>query len=337
MAFTQKLIDLTIQLAQAPGTNQAPTFSGTGGNQVTLSNSRVSVRIRNAGSGTQNQAQVRIYGLAPSLMNELATLGVAFNIVPKNTITIMAGDTYPLSTVFVGTIWAAYGNYDEAPDVPFTFECTAGVAQLTANAAPTSFTQATSAADVMQSIAQKMGLNFENNNVNAMLRSGGGGGPYFKGSLWQQARMCAEAGNFYWGVFNGVTLAIWPKGGFRSAPPTPVIAPPPLGEMIGYPAFTQSGLIVRSVFNPQIVFGGQIQVQSSLLSGIASAQQGIAAQQISNLKVGGTFAPYKFATDGIWAVNKVDMDLDSQVPGGQWMTTAYAYNPNYQKTLPSPS
>lgn len=337
MAFTQKLIDIMIQLDQASGTNQPPNFVGTNSSSITLSGSRTSVKILNAGATSVATATVKIYGLTPSLMNQLVTLGIAFNVVPKNVITILAGDTQPLSTVFSGTIFSAYGSYEQAPDVPFTFECNSVLSQQVINAAPTSFPQPTGAAAAMQAIAQKWGLNFENNNINVTLKSAGGGGPYFKGPLRQQADQIADAANAYWGVFNGTTLAIWPKGGSRSSPPMPTLAPPPFGEMIGYPAFTNTGIVVRNLFNPQIVFGGLVEVQSTLLTGIASIQQQITAQQINNLQVGSTFTPYNFPTKGIWAVSKVDLDLDSLVPDGQWMTTAYCYNPNYSKPVPNAS
>ena len=42
--------------------------------------------------------------------------------------------------------------------------------------------------------------------------------------------------------------------------------------MISYPAFTQQGVIVKTLFDPTISFGSLVQVKSSLLSAIASAQ-----------------------------------------------------------------
>jgi hypothetical protein len=58
---------------------------------------------------------------------------------------------------------------------------------------------------------------------------------------------------------------------------------------------------VRSVFDPRISFGGNIQVAT-----------GLEALQKAN---------------GTWTVYKLDLALDSQVPRGKWECSMYGYNP----------
>jgi hypothetical protein len=78
MSFSQKLINVQIQSAPNSGTGQPNTFTESGTNTVTLSGSRTSVRIFNAGAPSGARASVRIYGLTNSLMNQLSTLGIAW-------------------------------------------------------------------------------------------------------------------------------------------------------------------------------------------------------------------------------------------------------------------
>lgn len=308
-SFTQKLITVEIQLASAPGTNQPISLTpGTiqgAGNSVTLSGLRTSVRVWNAGAAVGCHATIKVWGLTQSLMNQLATLGMAFNIIPKNIITVMAGDnTAPLATVFQGTIYAAYGDYEAMPDVPMTFIAVSGGGAVVTKANPTNFPGSASIATMMQSLATSMGFNFENNGVTGTLAD-----EYLEGTLYDQAKKVAEDAGIEWGIINGTTLAIWQKGDSRSSLTiVPIIAAPPIGQMIGYPAYTQQGIIVKTLFNPQVQFGGRIQVVSSLPQ-----------------------------ASGIWSVYKIDQALDSLVRNGQWMSTCYAYNPNFNRGIIPPS
>ena len=323
MSFAQRLITVSVQLAANTQTNQPNTFAESGTDTVILSGSRTSVRIENSGAPADGRAQVKIWGMTPSLMNQLATLGLVFNLVPKNTLTISAGyadangNPTNMATVFTGTIWAAYGDYQAQPDVPFVFECLAGAADAVISVPPSSFPGSADVATMMSGFARQMSLGFENNGISVSLTNA-----YFSGSAKIQAQKCAKAAGISWGIVNGNTLAIWPKGGSRNTPNVPVISPTAPDGSVSYPAFTQQGIIVPTLFNPQIAFGGLVQVQSSLLSSIATTQSGLG---------GGSTFPTQ------WAVNKLDLALDSLLPKGQWLSTIYGYNPNYSRSIIPPA
>lgn len=321
--FVKRKIKLTVQLAPNTGTNQPNTFAESGTDSVTIENLRMNVRIQNSGTPAGNNAQIKIYGLPPSLMNQLATLGLVFNLVPKNTLTVSAGDDEAgLSSVYLGTIWAAYGDYSSQPNVPFHFECITAAAQAAISIPATSFTGTTDVATIMSGLARQMGLSFENNGISIKISN-----PYFSGSGRAQVQKCAKWANIEWTIENN-KLAIWPKGGNRNTPNIPTISPET--GMISYPSFTQQGIIVKTVFNPQITFGSLIKVESSVLRGISAAA---AANPRPN--AGGGINKVPFPTQ--WAVNQIDHALDSQEPHGQWMSTVYAYNPGYAKGIQPPN
>ena len=67
--------------------------------------------------------------------------------------------------------------------------------------------------------------------------------------------------------------------------------------MVGYPSFANNGwLVVNMIYNPDVVFGGNIQVQSDI--------------------------PQANKT---WTVYKLDLALDTLVPDGDWIGTALCY------------
>jgi hypothetical protein len=320
----QRLINITITLAQNTQMNQPNTFSESGTDTVTLSGSRTSVRIENSGSPVGNSAQVKIWGMTPSLMNQLATLGLVFNLVPKNALTVQAGDaTNGMSTVFTGTIVAAYGDYSSQPDVPFVFECNSGLINAVVSVPPTSFPRPFSVATAMAGFARQMNVGFLNSgNVQVTLPPS-----YFNGSLKDQIQKCADNAHIQW-TSNSNTLEIWPNGGSRTTPSVPTISPQT--GMVSYPAFTQQGIIVKTLFNPLLSFGGLVSVQSSLLAAIASAQPTQQPILSSNFQ-----PPSTFPTQ--WAINKLDLALDSLLPHGDWLSIVYGYNPGYAKTILPPA
>jgi hypothetical protein len=303
-SFIQRQISISIALAQNSQTSQPNNFAENGTPGININGLRTQVRVQNSGAAVYCTAEVKIWGLTPSLMNQLATLGLVLNVVPKNIITIQAGDALSgLSTVFQGTIWAGYGDYRGQPDVPFTMECLLSGANAVQNVQPVSFKSSFDVAAAMKGFAQQMGKSFTNNGVTIQLPA-----MYFSGDPITQAQKLAEAANISWGFPTSDTLEIWPRNGNRNTQNVPKISV--ATGMIGYPSFTQQGIIVSTLFNPAIQFGSLVEVDSSVLSAISQTQ---------------ALKGNSFPTQ--WSVNKLDLALDAQLPGGQWMSTIYAYNP----------
>lgn len=289
VSITQRNLTATISLAQQDGGNQ-PTFQGSSGaNEVTLSGFRMSAHLTHAGGPSDGTMSLTIYGMTRSQMNQLSTLGMQINLVPKNPITLKAAD----SVVFVGYILAAYADYNASPQVAFHIEAQTLAGVATAPAKPLSFQGSVDVSTIMSGLAASMGLRFENNGVTTKLNN-----PYFAGSLKTQAQTCVKNAGIAWN--NGAlgTLAIWPKNGSRGGQ-IPVIAPPPNGGMIGYPTYTAYGIMVRNLFDPAIGFGAKVEVRSSVL------------------------------TTGTWAIYGLNHDLECLVPGGKWESSILAYNPKH--------
>ena len=312
--LTRRRVDLNVTLGSGTGSSQPTKFVETGGAGITLSGLRTSVEIANWGLPVGCEAFVRVWGVRQSIMNQLSTLGIVFNLVPNNTLSIAVGDDDSLlggrSTIFNGTIYYAYGEYSNQPDVPFVMLCKLLGSEQVTPAKPKSYTGSTDVATVVKQIAGELGLGFENNGVDAKVAR-----PYLPGSLVKQISAICRAGRALWAVVDG-KVVIWPRGKNREdSGSLPVVSPD--NGMIGYPAFTQQGIIVKTVFDPQITVGKLIQVESSILAGIGQAGLGA-----------------NFPTQ--WAVNKIDLRLESELPNGDWMMTIYAYNPGYAKTIIPP-
>lgn len=292
MTFVQRLINVQISLAPGDG-GQQRTFSESGTDTVTLSGLRMSCKIAKAGGLSDSMMDLHIYGLTLSLMDQLSTLGMQINLVPKNRIVVTAGDaTSGMGTVFDGYIIAGYADFQSAPEVPFVISAQVGIPYAVIPAVASSFRGAADVAVIMAGFANLMGLKFENNGVQKTLSN-----PNFSGSVKTQAQACVTAAGIEWNRGDDGILAIWPKNGSRGGA-VPLLSPST--GMVGYPTYTAYGIMVRTLFNPSIGLGGKIRVESSL----------------------------KRAT-GEWAVYSIDHDLETQMPHGQWFSTIGAYNPSF--------
>lgn len=285
MALAQRLLNFTFTKSQG-------TFTEGGGNSVTLKGLRATAKITKAGTPSQGEGQLAIFGMTKSMMQDLSTLGLVFKQVPPNTVTVSAGDAGgAMTVVFVGTIFQAWADFKSAPEVPFNVLAHTIGSQSVTPMAPTSLKGSADVPSFMKTIAGQIGCDFENNGVSAKLSN-----PYFYGSPRSQADACAKAANINW-VVDDNTLAIWPVGGSRGGD-VPLISPS--NTMEGYPAFTAYGISLRVVFNPAIKFGSKIKVQSSILPNI-----------------------------GEWAVVGLSHDLATLMPKGDWHTSIEAFNPKF--------
>lgn len=294
MAFVRRYLSFTVVLQPDSSGSGATQFQGTNSNTVTITGASgqpiwASASINKAGLIAQSQLDSQIFGLPLSLQNQLSTLGKPFSsgilVVGKNQVTVQAWDdnTQP-ATVFQGTSTAAWSEFSGIPKEPFIIQGVEGIQYALNVTAPSSFQGSVSAAEVMSVFATNAGLTFENAGVNVMLSN-----PYFPGTLKEQIDRCAKAANIAYVIENGV-LAIWPKGSNRQKQ-IPLITPPNMGgSMMGYPAYTAGGVVVKILFDPSIVFGQQIQIQSSVTP-----------------------------ANGTWTVNIVSHELDTQ-PNGPWFT-----------------
>jgi hypothetical protein len=282
-SYIQRKLDFTFTL-------QNGTFTGTGSNSVTVSGLRASVTVTRVGADSFNQATGQIYGLTLDMMNDLSTMGLLIDNNKRNTIAIYAGDDKSgMGLVFSGTMHDVWANLESAPEASLEFSAQTGLPDLVAAISPSSYQNGADVATIISGLAGQIGRTFENNGVSVFLANA-----YFPGTALQQIAEAAEAAGIHWHD-DGYTIAIWPTDGARDGV-TPLISPE--SGMIGYPKFTERGIDVVSIFNPNITFGGWVTVQSIIRG-----------------------------ANGKWRVNGMVHTLQSQTPGGNWLTAIRLVDP----------
>jgi hypothetical protein len=281
MAFAKKRIDLTISL----GTGQ---FGDSGANTVTLTGLRTSIEAQSYGGDAQPQLSLKVYGLSQSMMNQLTTIGFVNSAIRfKNAVQVAAGDDGGvMSTLYNGTISQVWADFNSIPDVCLNINSVTGLAANLKPVGALSYQGATDVATIMQTIANTMGIGFENHGVSVQLSA-----PYLPGTALAQMRSCARAADINAQIDRDV-LIIWPKSGARG---TDVTLVSPSSGMVGFPTFSSNGLNVRTLFNPSLKIGGKIQIQSSLTPAC-----------------------------GTWRIAQLSHSLESETPNGRWFSTILA-------------
>lgn len=260
-------------------------------NTVTLTGLRVSISVVRSGGGFYSQAEIRIYGMDLSDMNKLSTLGKPVIQDRFNAIGVSAGDEGgPMRIVFQGNIKQAWADFNGMPNVPFiVLAFDAGL--LAVKPIPVnSYSGAADVATVLEGLCKQLGITLENNGVSSIVSD-----PYLHGAAADQIKDIITAAiprvNF---IFENVgasggTLAIWPAAGKRAGT-VPLIAPET--GMVGYPAFTENGIVIKTGFDPTIKFGASIEVRSDVKPAC-----------------------------GFWQPFSISHDLEAETPGGAWFTT----------------
>jgi len=286
MSFTNKKITLVFTL----GTGQ---FGETGQNQVTVTGLRVSAKIVKSGGASMCECQLRIFGLLPTIYNQLTSIYQVTQGVQRNTVEVRAGDDEGgVFQVFVGQILTAQIDLNSQPDSVMNIIAQTGYLQAVQPTAPVAYPVGCKVVDAMRALATVMRLNFEPNDVTAVLPKG-----YYHGTAWQQAQAIVEAAGIKWNCCDDGTLAIWTKNGGRIQQQIPEISY--LTNLIGYPSYSNMGIGLKCLYNPNVIFGGFVQLVTDL--------------KVTNL-------------NGKWQIFSVVHTLESEMPGGQWMTELQGFS-----------
>lgn len=205
------------------------------------------------------------------LVNELSTLGM----YPKpsgtiNIITIYASNDFQsgyhydgnpkepprtFSKVFEGTIDTAAADYNSQPNPKLIFTARANGGFNFLPSKPVSFMGEVKVADIFQAIIANINSFFpadappikvfQNLGVEAVEKN-----PYYRGDAAQQLAQCASNNHVDQGLENGI-LSIWPQGKAperKGSPQNRTLLLSYMTGMIGYPRYSQQGVIVETVY-----------------------------------------------------------------------------------------
>lgn len=301
-SFSAKNLKFVITL----GIGNPNTFASGGDqyNTITLQGLKASVYIDNAGAFNLGTLKAQIFGVNQQDMNALTSTQWSFlaGELP-NTVQVWAIDGEQETLVFNGIYLNGWGVYTGMPEVYMYIEGMVGYAQQMISAGPTSLSADTDVGSLMSSLAGQMGLQFENNLTTSIAVKKG---TYLGNTYMEQAKTLMQMFNFWMYIdptTAPATLVICNNGAPRSNV-APVVSPQT--GLIGYPQYNSIGILFETYFNPQILFGGMVNLQSTIP------------------KAKGNFIVVSMAHE-----------LTSVTEGGPWKTMVNAVNPSLFGNTPT--
>ncbi|MGL4208298.1 MAG: baseplate hub protein [Candidatus Adiutrix sp.] len=225
-----------------------------GGAIKNINNLACDLEINKPGLPAKNQAKVRIWGLPYEDMSLLTMLAFEPHSLTKNIITIRAGEKKgPLGVVFQGEISSAFADFNTAPDVTMHLLAQSGIFPQQVAEGPLSIKGEAQAAHLIEKLAHTLGYSFKNEGVSASVRNG-----VFNGSPLKKIQDIANQVGAEL-ILDDDTLVLIPHGAHRQGLPVPLDS---TSGLVGFPTFNQDGISLKTIYNPNLVYGGLVAVKS---------------------------------------------------------------------------
>jgi len=320
-SFTKKKIDVTFTVATGA---LGPSATD---DTVTLSGHRCTVEVVNAGMRYACALTLRIEGMTLAMMNRLSVAcpPVAANAPDilqgsRNVVTVAAGDDERgMSTIFSGQIFEAFIDFQGAPEVAFQVVAQSALQANIAAIESVSYRGPVKVQSILSDIAARAGLDFINHGVNLTHP----GNWICRGTAGDQIEKICGAFKLPYtidgvGAQTSPRLTVWPRGG-SSIDTASVPRVTKNSGLIGYPAYSQSGVQFASLFNPNITYWSPVYLEATYLpAGWVKAAQ--------------TQTP-QLASTGYWIPFSVTHALESEIPGGRWFTYVEAVSAAFAQQI----
>lgn len=247
MSYQRRRLEIEFTLAEG-------AFDEPNGNILTVSEMKCELSISAFGGVTGTTMDMRLYGLSLDYMAKLTNKAQNFIAQKQNLVKVSAND----EVIFIGTITASRINLNLMPDAPIEISANAVGYERTIPCAPTSVKGTTSAASLIEAIANKAGLKFTNVDVDKVAVN-----PHYRGNAIQQIQSIATDYDFYADVDIGrVTIY---TGQYKIDETVPFVSPE--HGLIGYPIFYDMGINFTCMFSSAIRVGRDIKLETSLPNG----------------------------------------------------------------------
>lgn len=251
---------------------------------ITSEDLRTLCTINFGGGSVVPNAEISIYGLKLETMLKLTRVRWRDIKSMMNTIKVEAGEQgEELVTVFEGNITFAYVDMTNAPDVSLRITSSTAALNIYQPASPITFKGQTSVVEAIGVLCGKIGCELENNGVNPSLMMTDV--TLTDTDLNKIRALCKRYQIDLYIEQRRISIA--PQGAPRQ---TKIATLRPGSGLIGYPVPTMQGIDLRCIYQTGIHFGGLIRVAGSLIE----------------------------SCNGDWRVFGVTLNLESELPGGNW-------------------
>lgn len=255
-----------------------------GTNRIIAEGLRTSCTVQFGGGAIVPHADIVIYGLSMDVMVKLTRIRWRDIQSLQNSIKIEAGDAgKKLMTAYEGNITFGTIDMSNAPDIAFRIKSTTAAHDIYMPASPITYAGEKSVVAAIKELSENIGYIFDNNGVPDDLIMTDT--TLVDTDLNKIRALCKRYKLELYVVTGYISIAPqgWPLNG-RMAVITPK------SGLLGYPIPTMQGIDFRTVYHPDIRFGGLVKIDDSAIT----------------------------TANGVWRIFGVTMSLESEMPGGSW-------------------
>ncbi|MFT9459484.1 MAG: hypothetical protein ABF611_08020 [Acetobacter orientalis] len=282
-------------------------FGPDGKDNLTLSGHRVSAHITHGGMASGSSMSLRIEGMSLSYMNRLSVIRSRQTWQNANRITLYGGDgSHVPVDIFSGYITSAFVDFSGAPNVAFQVEAS----NLSLSAAkilpPISFSGSVAFETIASIICNSMGWTLINHGVKSVFSSYYGYGDP-RSAL---EKLCLSVKAIFHLDEKMNALHVWPFGYSYIADDADKDMPyiSSKSGLIGYPAYSDAGVLFQCLFNPYIKYYSPVKLHSDYSPAAWVNNQ--------NGQLPSTISP----ASGVWLPYIIEHTLETEMPDGQWQT-----------------
>lgn len=263
-SFTRKVIDVQLDFVRA---------------SKTIRGLAVDATILKPGPPQLPTASIKIYGMSLSDMEAFTTLAFEPLEYDRNIVTVLAGDEGgQMSVVFKGEVKASFANLNLSPNQALDIQAISGFYPSRIVGEPESVQGEAQVQDLCAKWAEEAEYNFVNFGVSASVRD-----CVFSGSCIDKIRTACQMVDCF-ALIDDDNIILLARDEIRQGS-TPVISDS--NGKDSYPVFTNDGIRIKTLYRPDIIIGGQMQVESVVPKATGEWQVIRINHTLSSFKPGG--------------------------------------------------
>lgn len=234
--------------------NETSSFDKAGNNQISLSNVKATVSCHSSGNLFGTQVNVSIFGLGLDLLAALSAkaMGLFGTDTERISMKIFVENT----AIFVGYMTSSIANMNSVPNSALIITATANADLQNKAVSPFSFSGSTPVADVITAICKSAGYSPYITGLNGLVVTN----PHYEGSVFDQLQSICDHMSIAMSV-TPPSITFWPQNSTKDEI-KPLISPD--YGLIGYPVFSNGGVMFQTQFSTLLTTGRNIQLDTSL-------------------------------------------------------------------------
>lgn len=266
--------------------NETSSFDDSGNNTISISESRATVSFQSAGNLFGTQINVSIFGLGIEMLAALSSkaMGLFGSDTERISMKVFVGET----AIFAGYMTSSIANMNAIPNAALMITATANADLQNKPASPFSFNGATPVPDIINAICNAAGYKAYITGLDGLVVTN----PHYEGSIFTQLESLCNDVNVAMSVAPP-SISFWPQDSTRDNV-MPFISPE--YGLIGYPIFSNGGLMFQTQFSTLLTTGRNVQIETSL--------------------------PH---ASGVYKLTSVNHELSSWMNDGPWHSICIAY------------